>query len=57
MLVCGEHDLLSVINDRVRQLQRADETTKRADSSAATRSAGYFFALGLTALARAQPLS
>ncbi len=27
-LVCGEHELLSVINDRVRQLQRADETTE-----------------------------
>lgn len=27
-LVCGEHELLSVINERVRQLQRADETTE-----------------------------
>lgn len=27
-LVCGEHELLSVINDRVRQLHRADETTE-----------------------------
>lgn len=25
MLVCGEHELLCVINDRVRQLQRANE--------------------------------
>lgn len=41
--VCGEHELLSVINDRVRQLQRADETTEalmaqlRRGSPAATR--------------------
>ena len=27
-LVCGEHELLSVINDRVRQHRRADETTE-----------------------------
>ena len=27
-LVCGEHELLSVINDRVRQLERADETAE-----------------------------
>ncbi|MDM0002742.1 hypothetical protein QTI24_29380 [Variovorax sp. J22P240] len=27
-LVCGEHELLSVINDRVRLLQQADETTE-----------------------------
>ena len=27
-LVCGEHELLSVINERVRRLQRADETTE-----------------------------
>ena len=27
-MVCGEHELLSVINDRVRQLRRADEATE-----------------------------
>ena len=26
-LICGENELISVINDRVRQLQRVDETT------------------------------
>ena len=28
-LVCGEHELLSVINERVRQFQQADETTEQ----------------------------
>ena len=39
------------------QFQRADETTEELLGSAAARSARYFFGLGLTALARAQPLS
>jgi hypothetical protein len=28
-LVCGEHELLSVINERVRQFQQAGETTEQ----------------------------
>ena len=44
-LVCGEHELLSVINDRVRQHQQADESTG-TDRSTVMRAPGYFFGLG-----------
>ena len=36
-LVCGEHELLSAINDRVRQVEHAGEVDSGADGSAAAR--------------------